>query len=81
MATLSVEAYQGHKGELTPRAFTHDGVRREVARILDRWSRQEMVYFRLSMEDGSRYVVRLDEDRQRWELVMEEERGARNEER
>lgn len=73
MERLSVEAYHGHKGELTPRAFTHEGVRHEVARILDRWYRQEMVYFRLSTEDEHRYVVRHDEESQRWELVMREE--------
>ncbi len=73
MEPLSVEAYQGHKGEPTPLAFTHEGVRHEVAQILNRWYRQEMTYFRLATGDGHRYVVRLDEDSQRWELVMKEE--------
>ncbi len=72
MKPLSVEAYHGHKGEWTPRAFTHEGVRREVTRILDRWYGQEMTYYRLAADDGCRYVVRLDEDSQRWELVMKE---------
>lgn len=73
MEPLSVEAYQGHKGELTPRAFTHGGIRHGVAQILDRWYRRDMTYFRLSTDDGHRYVVRFDEESQRWELVMQEE--------
>lgn len=74
MEPLSVEAYQGNKGEWTPRAFGHEGVRHRVATILDRWYRREMIYFRLVTDEGHRYVVRLDEDSQRWELVMQEER-------
>lgn len=91
MDPLRVEVYLGQKGEPTPKAFTHDGVRHEVTRILDRWYRQEMTYYRLAADDGCRYVVRLDEESQRWELVMEEQRegggvrakkrGARSEER
>ena len=73
MEPLRVEAYLGQKGEPTPKAFTHDGVRHEVDQILDRWYRQEITYFRLSTEGGHRYVVRLDEETQRWELVMQEE--------
>lgn len=91
MEPLLVEVCLGHKGEPTPRAFTHEGVRHEVTQVLDRWYRQEMTYFRLAADDGHRYVVRLDEESQRWELVMQEQRegsgvrakkrGARSEER
>jgi hypothetical protein len=73
VSSLSVEAYPGFKGEPTPRAFTHDGARREVSQILQRWYRNEMTYFRVGTSDGSRYVLRYDEDGSRWELVMLEE--------
>ena len=33
---VAVEAYAGYKGEETPRAFIHEGVRREVRDIAQR---------------------------------------------
>lgn len=72
MEFLHVEVYPGYKGELTPRAFTHDGVRLEVREILSRWYRGDMVYFRLQADDGYRYVLRHDDERRGWELVMKE---------
>ncbi len=70
---LLVEAYAGYKGEETPRAFIHDGVRREVREIAERWYTERHSYFKLRADDGHHYVLRYDVDELIWELVMREE--------
>lgn len=72
MGNVVVEAYAGYKGEETPRAFIHDGVRREVREIAERWYTERHSYFKLRADDGRRYVLRYDQDELRWELVMRE---------
>ena len=72
MGNVLVEAYAGYKGEETPRAFVHDGVRREVREIAERWYTDRHSYFKLHADDGCRYVLRYDQDELRWELVMRE---------
>lgn len=69
---LTVEAYAGHKGELTPRAFAFPGCRREVTCIVETWYTEHHCYFRLCANDGHRYVVRHEFEKARWELVMQE---------
>ena len=71
-SAVVVEAYAGYKGEETPRAFTHQGVRREVREVLERWYTEAHSCFRLRTDDGCRYVLRYDLDACAWELVMEE---------
>lgn len=72
MGNVLVEAYAGYKGEETPRAFIHNGVRREVREIAERWYTERHSYFKLRADDGCRYVLRYDQDELRWELVMRE---------
>jgi len=69
---LHVDAYAGHKGEETPRAFTLDGVRVSVHEILDRWYTETHSCFRIQGGDGRRYVLRYHLDDGEWELVMQE---------
>jgi len=73
MGNLVVDAYSGYKGEETPRAFTHDGVRRIVDQIVGRWYTEGHSYYRVRADDGYRYVLRCDLDNLMWELVMREE--------
>ncbi len=75
MERVLVEAYSGHKGEETPQAFTHDGVRRVVQEVVARWYTEYHSYFRIRADDGFRYVLRYDLDRFVWELVMREEQN------
>ena len=72
MGNVLVEAYAGYKGEETPRAFIHDGVRREVREIAERWSTERHSYFKLCADDDHRYILRYEADEQVWELVMRE---------
>ena len=70
--SLLVEAYAGYKGEETPRAFTHEGIRTEVTHIMDRWYTETHSCFRVRADDGHQYVLRYDLDQSVWELVMRE---------
>lgn len=71
-ANVVVDAYAGHKGEETPRAFVHEGSRREVREIEGRWYTDRHSYFKLRADDDHRYVLRYDMDDLIWELVMRE---------
>ena len=70
--SLTVEAYPGYKGEETPRAFTHAGIRTAVTYIVDRWYTETHSCFRVRADDGYQYVLRYDLDQAHWELVMQE---------
>ena len=67
---LIVEAFPGYKGEKTPRSFTLEGKTLLVECVVDRWYSETHSYFRVKASDGQRYVLRLDLDDERWELVM-----------
>ena len=69
---IIVDAFAGHKGEETPRAFTLDGSRRTVTEIVSRWYTETHCNFRVQADDGHRYVLRNDLDNLIWELVMGE---------
>ena len=69
---IIVDAFAGGKGEETPRAFTHEGIRRIVTEIVTRWYTETHCYVRLQADDGHRYVLRYDLDNLIWELVMGE---------
>jgi hypothetical protein len=71
--SLTVETYAGYKGEPTPRAFTCEGLRRQVIGVANTWYTEHHCYFRLSADDGHHYVVRYEFETARWELVMREQ--------
>jgi hypothetical protein len=71
-SNIVVDAFAGDKGEETPRAFTLEGNRRTVSKILTRWYTQAHCYFRVQADEGGRYVLRFDLDNFIWELVMGE---------
>lgn len=73
-AHVIVDAYAGDKGEDTPRSFTHGKMYRVVTDILDRWYTDAHCYFRVRADDGQRYVLRHQLDKESWELVMREDR-------
>lgn len=72
MDKLLVEAYSGHKGEETPRAFTHGGVRHAIEKVIARWYTEDYSFFRVQADDNHCYVLRYDLERFVWELVMQE---------
>ncbi len=74
MEELRVESYAGYKGEETPRAFTHEGMRREISKIISRWYTENHAYFRVQTQDGYIYVLRYELEQFEWEMVMAESR-------
>ena len=69
---LLVEMFSGHKGEPTPRAFTHEGIRLEVRQIVAHWETAHHSVFQVIASDGYRYTLRCHLDDLAWELVMRE---------
>ena len=63
---IRVECYAGYRGEEEPRAF-HLGQRRfDVVEVLDRWLDPLHRYFKVSTEDGSKYILRHDTASGNW---------------
>jgi hypothetical protein len=66
---IRVECYAGYRGEEEPRAF-HLGQRRfDVVEVLDRWLDPLHRYFKVSTQDGSKYILRHDTASGNWELA------------
>jgi hypothetical protein len=67
---VRVECYAGHRGEETPRRI-HLGPRTVgVAEVLDRWVGPDHRYFKLRGDDGALYILRHDQDVNRWEVAL-----------
>ncbi len=47
-----------------------DGRQVDVVENLDRWFGQDYAYFKVRGDDGNLYILRLDETRDAWELIM-----------
>jgi hypothetical protein len=67
---VKVECHAGYRGEETPRRVELDGRRVEVVEVLDRWYGPDHRYFKLRGDDGAVYLVRHDEQADRWELRL-----------
>jgi hypothetical protein len=67
---IEVECYAGHRGEETPRRFTLNGRRVEVAELLDSWLAPDHRYFELRGSDGATYIIRHDVATGSWELTL-----------
>ena len=65
-----VETHTGHGGVEMPRRFRLDGREVEVVDNLDQWHGAYDRYFKVRGDDGNLYILRLDELRAVWELMM-----------
>ena len=72
-ANVIIECYPGYKGEPTPRAFIHEGIRLEVREIADRWETAQHSFFKVLASDHHRYTLRHHQEDLTWELVMRED--------
>jgi len=70
MLQVQVETHTGHGGVEVPRRFRPDGREIEAVETLDQWSGRSDRYFKVRAGDGSLYILRLDEKRAEWELIM-----------
>ncbi|KPK05961.1 MAG: hypothetical protein AMJ64_10375 [Betaproteobacteria bacterium SG8_39] len=66
---IRVECYAGFRGEQEPRAFTLGERRFEVIEILDRWLDPQHRYFKVSVEDQRKFLLRQDTDSGDWVLA------------
>jgi hypothetical protein len=67
---VSVETYMGPGGVEMLRRFHLDGREIEVSDNLDQWHGADYCYFKVKDEDGNVYVLRHDEGRADWYLIM-----------
>jgi hypothetical protein len=73
---LRVECYSGYRAEERPEAFWLRDRRVAVRLILDRWYGEDHAYFKVVDEDGIRYIMRRDDYRGEWELILMEVPGT-----
>ncbi len=66
---ICVTSNRGPRGEETPWAFYVGGRRLRVVEVLDRWSDAAHRYFEICVDDGRRFVLRLEPAPHVWELV------------
>jgi hypothetical protein len=67
---VHVESYpDGHAAD-APTRFWLQGHDIEVIDNIDQWHGPHYRYFKLKGDDGNLYILRLDEARAEWELIM-----------
>jgi hypothetical protein len=67
---IAVEMKSGYRGLEVPQRFRLDGREIEVSDNLDQWHGADYRYFKLKGDHGNLYILRLDETRLEWELIM-----------
>jgi hypothetical protein len=65
---VKVDCYAGYRDEETPRRFELDGRWVEVVEVIDRWFGVDHRYFKVRGDDGAVYLLRYDNETERWEL-------------
>jgi hypothetical protein len=67
---LRVECHAGYRADERPEAFWLQERRIAVREILDRWLGEDHAYFKVTGEDGIRYILRRDDHHDGWELIL-----------
>jgi hypothetical protein len=73
---LRVECYSGCRADERPEAFWLRQRRVAVREVLDRWLGEDHRYFKVTGDDGNRYILRRDDYHDRWDLVRMEASAA-----
>lgn len=66
---ITVTCYAGYKGDERPTSFTLGERTLAVIDVVDRWYDRDYNCFKVIVEDGARYLLRHDLNRDAWELV------------
>ena len=66
---ICVTSNRGPRGEETPWSFYVGGRRLHIVEVLDRWTDTLHRYFEVCVDDGRRFVLRLEPVARIWELV------------
>jgi hypothetical protein len=69
---IRVECYSGYRAEERPEAFWLRERRIFIREILDRWLGEDHAYFKITGDDDVRYIIRRDDRRDGWELILME---------
>ena len=69
---LRVECHSGYRADERPQAFWLRERRIAVREILDRWVGEDHAYFKVTGDDGVRYILRRDDHHDGWELILME---------
>ena len=76
LSMIRVECYAGQRADETPRRFCYEGNWIEVDEVLDRWYQIEDLpgwpraeYFKLRDIDQRAYLLKHDQDADKWFLV------------
>lgn len=67
---VCVETCAGHGGVEMPRRLSFDDRSIEVIENLDQWHGTDYRYFKLKGDDGGLYILRVDDTRGEWDLVL-----------
>ncbi len=70
MFTVRVSCHAGYRGEEEPRSLRIGDRRVAVIEVLDRGAGPDHRYFKVTGDDGARYILRHDERAGRWELTL-----------
>jgi hypothetical protein len=66
---ICVTSNRGPRGDETPCAFYVGGRRLQVVSVLDRWTDAVHRYFEVCVDDGRRFILRLEPGARVWELA------------
>ena len=75
MFQVRVVCYSGYRGEELPRRIYLGERLIEVADVVDRWLAPEHRYFKLRCIEGDTYILRHDNQSDRWDLTLFESRN------
>ena len=68
MNGIKVECYAGYKADQRPLRFTMGDQILEVSEVEDQWYSPTSRHFRVRASDGNVYILRHDEEQDRWSL-------------
>jgi hypothetical protein len=68
MSDITVKCYAGHTADQRPLRFTIGEQVLEVREVEDQWYSPTSKHFRVRASDGNVYVLRHDEEQDRWTL-------------
>lgn len=71
---ITVTCYAGYKADERPTSFKLGEKTLAVIEVIDRWYDRDGNYFKVVVEDGTRYLLRHDRNEDAWELVPEREK-------
>ena len=67
---IKVKCYPGYWVNERPMAFSLKHSTFQVKEIIDRWYGENTVYFKVKADDENIYLLKYDNDQDKWDLVF-----------